>query len=82
MGRARAWLRLALMQKKLADYLRVLLEHRDQALAEYFEPHALVLSEEAVVIMGLLLGLNVIDCNLCVKVIGFSKKNFLLLILC
>ncbi|XP_077285023.1 RUN and FYVE domain-containing protein 2 isoform X2 [Arctopsyche grandis] len=67
MGRARAWLRLALMQKKLADYLRVLLEHRDQALAEYFEPHALVLSDEAVVIMGLLLGLNVIDCNLCVK---------------
>lgn len=68
MGRARAWLRLALMQKKLADYLRVLLEHREQALEEYFEPHALVLSDEAMVIMGLLLGLNVIDCNLCVKV--------------
>ncbi|GLV31974.1 uncharacterized protein CBL_07734 [Carabus blaptoides fortunei] len=67
MGRARAWLRLALMQKKLADYLKVLIDHRDEALAEYFEPDALMLSDEAVVIIGLLVGLNVIDCNLCVK---------------
>lgn len=46
MGRARAWLRLALMQKKLADYLQVLIEHRDDSLAEYYEPHALMLSDE------------------------------------
>nr|CAH7752752.1 unnamed protein product [Callosobruchus chinensis] len=67
MGRARAWLRLALMQKKLADYLKVLLDHKDEALVEYFEPDALMLSDEAIVIIGLLVGLNVIDCNLCVK---------------
>lgn len=68
MGRARAWLRLALMQKRLADYLRILLEHREDTLEEYFEPHALMLNEEAVIITGLLVGLNVVDCNLCVKV--------------
>lgn len=68
MGRARAWLRLALMQKKLADYLKVLIDQKDEALAEYFEPDALMLSDEAIVIIGLLVGLNVIDCNLCVKV--------------
>lgn len=68
MGRARAWLRLALMQKKLADYLKVLVDHKDEALVEYFEPDALMLSDEAIVIIGLLVGLNVIDCNLCVKV--------------
>lgn len=68
MGRARAWLRLALMQKKLADYLKVLIDHKDDALIEYFEPDALMLSDEAIVIIGLLVGLNVIDCNLCVKV--------------
>lgn len=68
MGRARAWLRLALMQKKLADYLKVLIDHKDEALVEYFEPDALMLSDEAIVIIGLLVGLNVIDCNLCVKV--------------
>ncbi|KAG5897193.1 hypothetical protein JTB14_022548 [Gonioctena quinquepunctata] len=67
LGRARAWLRLALMQKKLADYLKVLIDHKDEALVEYFEPDALMLSEEAIVIIGLLVGLNVIDCNLCVK---------------
>jgi RUN and FYVE domain-containing protein 1 len=56
------------MQKKLADYLKVLIDQKDEALAEYFEPDALMLSDEAIVIIGLLVGLNVIDCNLCVKV--------------
>ncbi|XP_026473025.1 protein RUFY3 isoform X3 [Ctenocephalides felis] len=67
MGRARAWLRLALMQKKMADYLQALVEHRDTALSEYYESHSLMMSDEVIVIMGLLVGLNVIDCNLCVK---------------
>lgn len=93
MGRARAWLRIALMQKKLADYLQALMERRDEALAEYYEPHALMMSDEViaillpynfcsffflkyhlisiqlqvVIIMGILVGLNVIDCNLCFK---------------
>ncbi|XP_055695796.1 RUN and FYVE domain-containing protein 2-like isoform X1 [Lutzomyia longipalpis] len=66
-GRARAWLRLALMQKKLADYLQALVDNRDEALAEYYEPHALMMSDEVILIMGILVGLNVIDCNLCVK---------------
>ncbi|EEB18736.1 RUN and FYVE domain-containing protein, putative [Pediculus humanus corporis] len=67
MGRARAWLRLALMQKKLADYLKVLIDRKDAVLADYFEPDALMMSDEAFIIIGLLVGLNVIDCNLCVK---------------
>ncbi|CAL4062182.1 unnamed protein product, partial [Meganyctiphanes norvegica] len=66
-GRARAWLRLALMQKKLADYFRMFIERRDDLLPEFYEPGALMLADEAIVIMGLLVGLNVIDCNLCVK---------------
>ncbi|KAH8358440.1 hypothetical protein KR093_000288 [Drosophila rubida] len=87
-GRARAWLRIALMQKKLSDYLQSLIEHRDDSLYDYYEPHALMMSDEVcscrldilvgmrsviiavlqiVVIMGILVGLNVIDCNLCVK---------------
>ncbi|XP_030369975.1 RUN and FYVE domain-containing protein 2 isoform X3 [Scaptodrosophila lebanonensis] len=66
-GRARAWLRIALMQKKLADYLQALIEHREDSLYDYYEQHALMMSDEIVVIMGILVGLNVIDCNLCVK---------------
>ena len=69
LGRARAWLRLALMQKKLPDYVRLLLENQ-QVLEEHYEPGALMLSEEAIHVLGLLVGLNVIDCNLCMKVGG------------
>lgn len=67
MGRARAWLRVALMQKKLADYLKILVDYRDEELVDYFEPDALMMSDEAIVIVGLMVGLNVIDCNLCIK---------------
>ncbi|XP_012872509.1 PREDICTED: RUN and FYVE domain-containing protein 2 [Dipodomys ordii] len=66
LGRARAWLRLALMQKKMADYLRCLIIQRD-LLSEFYEYHALMMEEEGTVIVGLLVGLNVIDANLCVK---------------
>lgn len=66
-GRARAWLRLALMQKKLGDYLQALVDNRGEALAEYYEPFALMMNDEIILIMGILVGLNVIDCNLCVK---------------
>ncbi|XP_015202491.1 RUN and FYVE domain-containing protein 2 isoform X1 [Lepisosteus oculatus] len=65
-GRARAWLRLALMQKKLADYLRCLITRKD-LLSDFYECSAVMLEEEGAVIVGLLVGLNVIDANLCVK---------------
>uniref|UniRef100_A0A8B9HZY3 RUN and FYVE domain containing 1 n=1 Tax=Astyanax mexicanus TaxID=7994 RepID=A0A8B9HZY3_ASTMX len=66
LGRARAWLHLALMQKKVADYMKVLINRRD-LLSEFYEPGALLLEEEGSVIIGMLVGLNVIDANLCVK---------------
>lgn len=67
LGRARAWLRLALMQKSLADFFRFLTDKKEEILIEFYEPGSLMLSEEAVVVGGLLVGLNIIDCNLCVK---------------
>lgn len=75
MGRARAWLRVALMQKKLADYLKILVDNRDEELVDYFEPDALMMSDEAIIIVGLMVGLNVIDCNICIKArfIKFSR---------
>ncbi|XP_041426930.1 RUN and FYVE domain-containing protein 2 [Xenopus laevis] len=66
LGRARAWLRLAMMQKKLADYLRCLIMRRD-LLSDFYENHAVMMEEEGTVIVGMLVGLNVIDANLCVK---------------
>uniref|UniRef100_A0A673GIF8 RUN and FYVE domain-containing protein 2-like n=1 Tax=Sinocyclocheilus rhinocerous TaxID=307959 RepID=A0A673GIF8_9TELE len=49
LGRARAWLRLALMQKKLADYLRLLITRKD-ILSEFYENSAVMLEEEGAVI--------------------------------
>ncbi|XP_060740903.1 RUN and FYVE domain-containing protein 1 isoform X2 [Tachysurus vachellii] len=66
LGRARAWLHLALMQKKVADYMKVLINKKD-LLGEFYEPGAVVMEEEGAVIAGMLVGLNVIDANLCVK---------------
>ncbi|XP_030639707.1 RUN and FYVE domain-containing protein 1 [Chanos chanos] len=66
LGRARAWLHLALMQKKLADYMKALIDRRD-LLGEFYDPGALMIEEEGTVIVGMLVGLNVIDANLCVK---------------
>ncbi|XP_060053298.1 RUN and FYVE domain-containing protein 1 isoform X2 [Erinaceus europaeus] len=65
-GRGRAWLYLALMQKKLADYLKVLIDNK-HLLSEFYEPEALMIEEEGTVIVGLLVGLNVLDANLCLK---------------
>ncbi|XP_021347515.1 RUN and FYVE domain-containing protein 2-like isoform X3 [Mizuhopecten yessoensis] len=67
LGRARAWLRLATMQKTLADYFKVLMEKKDVVLSEFYDPGAMMVEDEGMVIAGLLVGLNVIDCNICVK---------------
>ncbi|CAC5356455.1 RUN and FYVE domain-containing protein 1,Protein RUFY3,RUN and FYVE domain-containing protein 2 [Mytilus coruscus] len=67
LGRARAWLRLALMQKTLADYFKVLIEKKDEVLSDFYEPGAMLIEDEGMVIPGLLVGLNVIDCNMCIK---------------
>ncbi|CAI9725685.1 Hypothetical predicted protein [Octopus vulgaris] len=67
LGRARAWLRLALMQKTLADYFKLIIEKKDDVLSEFYERGAIMVEDEGIVITGLLVGLNVIDCNLCIK---------------
>uniref|UniRef100_A0A8C3TH06 RUN and FYVE domain containing 3 n=1 Tax=Chelydra serpentina TaxID=8475 RepID=A0A8C3TH06_CHESE len=65
-GRGRAWLRLALMQKKLSEYMKALINRKD-LLSEFYEPNALIMEEEGHIIAGLLVGLNVIDANFCMK---------------
>ncbi len=66
LGRVRAWLRLALMQKRLADHFKLLVEQK-QDLKELYENEALILSEEITIITGLLVGLNALDFNFCLK---------------
>ena len=54
------------MQKKLADYMKILVDEKTLT-AEFFEPEALMRSEEAVLLCGLLVSLNIVDCNICLK---------------
>ncbi|XP_053392924.1 RUN and FYVE domain-containing protein 2-like isoform X3 [Mercenaria mercenaria] len=67
LGKARAWLRLAAMQKSLSDYFKLLIEKREMVLTDFYEPGAFLMEDEGTVIAGLLVGLNVIDCNLGIK---------------
>ncbi|XP_076819097.1 protein RUFY3-like isoform X2 [Clavelina lepadiformis] len=66
LGRGRAWLRLAVMQKKLADYFKIFIENK-LILGEWYDEGALVMNDEGVVLAGHLVGLNCIDANLCMK---------------
>uniref|UniRef100_G3U5V7 RUN and FYVE domain containing 3 n=1 Tax=Loxodonta africana TaxID=9785 RepID=G3U5V7_LOXAF len=54
-GRERAW--LALMQKELSEYMKALVSKKE-LLSEFYEPSALLMEEEAIIV-GLLVGLNV-----------------------
>ena len=78
MGKARAWIRLALMTKRLPDYFRLLLENREILLTDYYEENALMMCDEAVVIGGLLVGLNILDCNLCLKEEDLDSDDYVI----
>ncbi|CAD5224149.1 unnamed protein product [Bursaphelenchus okinawaensis] len=58
----RAFLRLSLMQKKLADYFQVFTSC--QSYLSRYEPWALMKSDGAETLAGSLFGLSVFDCNL------------------
>uniref|UniRef100_A0A673MKP2 RUN and FYVE domain-containing protein 1-like n=1 Tax=Sinocyclocheilus rhinocerous TaxID=307959 RepID=A0A673MKP2_9TELE len=64
LGRARAWLHLALMQKKIADYMKELINRRD-LLGEFYEPGALIMEEEGAVDLDSQVG--VIDFSMYLK---------------
>ncbi|EHA99509.1 Protein RUFY3 [Heterocephalus glaber] len=54
------------MQKKLSEYMKALI-NKTELLNEFYEPNALMMEEEGGIIAGLLVGLNVIDTNFCMK---------------
>lgn len=66
LGRVRAWLRILLMQKQLSETITQLIQEKD-ALSEIYEPEAILLSDEANIICGLLIGLNGLDFSIDLK---------------
>uniref|UniRef100_A0A5S6QZX2 FYVE-type domain-containing protein n=1 Tax=Trichuris muris TaxID=70415 RepID=A0A5S6QZX2_TRIMR len=66
-GRLRAWLRLAVIQKKLADYILLLIDAKS-VMQVYYEEWALLRHDStAVAFAGSLLGLRALNCDLFLK---------------
>ncbi|XP_005102615.1 RUN domain-containing protein 3A [Aplysia californica] len=65
-AKLRAFIRVALMEKRLSDYIYWLLEN-PRLIRESYMEGALLASEEASVLCGDLIGLNAIDFNFCLK---------------
>ena len=60
-GRARAWIRLALQQQLMMDTFRIVTT--EGIVDDYYDPYAFMMGEEAQVCAGLIVGLNIIECN-------------------
>lgn len=71
-GKIKAWMRLAMMQKKLPEYFDLLLANKDLLLKNIYHDYAFMLNDEAQVFAGLIIGVNVIDCNFFVKNANFD----------
>lgn len=62
-GRGRAWIRFALMQRRLAEYFGILAANRIQ-LKDVYSELALMMDEDSVsMLSGLMVGLNVLEFN-------------------
>lgn len=66
LGRGRAWIRLSLVQKRLASFIQHLVTVADSLKTLYF-PGGFLVSEELVELAGNLRCLDAIDFNLCLK---------------
>lgn len=65
-AKGRAWIRVALMEKRLSEYITAAL--RDyKTIRRFYDDGAIVLGEEANMLAGMLLGLNAIDFSFCLK---------------
>ncbi|XP_058281070.1 RUN domain-containing protein 3B isoform X5 [Hylobates moloch] len=65
-AKGRAWIRVALMEKHLSEYISTAL--RDfKTTRRFYEDGAIALGEEANMLAGMLLGLNAIDFSFCLK---------------
>lgn len=74
-GKIKAWMRLAMMQKKLPEYFNELLANKNVLLKDIYHDYAFVLNDEAHVFAGLIIGVNVIDCNFFVKDANFDLMD-------
>ncbi|XP_030077776.1 RUN domain-containing protein 3A isoform X2 [Microcaecilia unicolor] len=65
-AKGRAWIRLALMEKRLSEYIATALRDT-RTTRRFYDDGAIMLREESTVLTGMLIGLSAIDFSFCLK---------------
>uniref|UniRef100_A0A8C4F6E1 RUN domain-containing protein 3A n=1 Tax=Dicentrarchus labrax TaxID=13489 RepID=A0A8C4F6E1_DICLA len=73
-AKGRAWMRVALMEKRLSEYIATALRD-SRTTRRFYAEGAIVLREEATVLTGMLIGLGAIDFSFCLKGEALDGKS-------
>ncbi|XP_042364117.1 RUN domain-containing protein 3A [Plectropomus leopardus] len=73
-AKGRAWIRVALMEKRLSEYIATALRD-SRTTRRFYAEGAIVLREEATVLTGMLIGLGAIDFSFCLKGEALDGKS-------
>ncbi|XP_033913175.1 RUN domain-containing protein 3A-like isoform X1 [Acipenser ruthenus] len=65
-AKGRAWIRVALMEKRLSEYIATALRD-SRTTRRFYDDGAIMVREEAMVLTGMLIGLSAIDFSFCLK---------------
>nr|XP_046234050.1 RUN domain-containing protein 3A [Scatophagus argus] len=73
-AKGRAWMRVALMEKRLSEYIATALRD-SRTTRRFYAEGAILLREEATVLTGMLIGLGAIDFSFCLKGEALDGKS-------
>ncbi|XP_054623048.1 RUN domain-containing protein 3A-like [Dunckerocampus dactyliophorus] len=73
-AKGRAWMRVALMEKRLSEYVSTALRDT-RTTRRFYAEGAIMLREEATVLTGMLIGLGAIDFSFCLKGEALDGKS-------
>uniref|UniRef100_UPI003AAD6504 RUN domain-containing protein 3A-like n=1 Tax=Centroberyx gerrardi TaxID=166262 RepID=UPI003AAD6504 len=73
-AKGRAWVRVALMEKRLSEYIATALRD-SRTTRRFYGEGAIMLREEATVLTGMLIGLGAIDFSFCLKGEALDGKS-------
>ncbi|KAG7459774.1 hypothetical protein MATL_G00214170 [Megalops atlanticus] len=73
-AKGRAWIRVALMEKRLSEYVATALRDT-RTTRRFYDDGAIMLREEATVLTGMLIGLSAIDFSFCLKGEALDGKS-------
>ncbi|XP_063337331.1 RUN domain-containing protein 3A [Pelmatolapia mariae] len=73
-AKGRAWMRVALMEKRLSEYIATALRD-SRTTKRFYAEGAIMLREEATVLTGMLIGLGAIDFSFCLKGEALDGKS-------